>query len=57
MIILNGMVGLALLVGGVRHHEQKYNLQGATVYLSLIVPLSVIALVLPNFTQSTPNPT
>jgi Ca2+:H+ antiporter len=26
MIILNGMVGLALLVGGLRHREQHYNL-------------------------------
>jgi Ca2+/H+ antiporter len=30
MIILNGMVGLSLLVGGLRHREQHYNLQGAT---------------------------
>ena len=25
MIILNGMVGLSLLLGGLRHHEQTYN--------------------------------
>ena len=29
MILLNGMVGLALLVGAWRHHEQQYSLQGA----------------------------
>ncbi len=29
MIILNGMVGLSLLVGGWRHREQQFNLQGA----------------------------
>ena len=57
MIILNGVVGLALLLGGLRHHEQDYNLQGAAAYLALIVPLSVIALVLPDFTRSTPIPT
>ena len=57
MIILNGVVGLALLLGGLRHHEQDYNLQGAAAYLALIVPLSVIALVLPDFTRSTPDPT
>jgi Ca2+:H+ antiporter len=56
MIILNGVVGLALLLGGIRHHEQEYNLQGAAAFLALIVPLSVIALVLPNFTRSTPDP-
>jgi Ca2+:H+ antiporter len=56
MIILNGVVGLALLLGGIRHHEQEYNLQGAAAFLALIVPLSVITLVLPNFTRSTSDP-
>src|SRR6202044_1344773 len=36
MIVLNGMVGIALLLGGIRHHEQRYNLQGANSFLSLI---------------------
>jgi Ca2+:H+ antiporter len=57
MIVLNGMVGVALLLGGLRHHEQEYNLQGATSYLSLIVPLTVLGLVLPNFTSSSKGPT
>jgi hypothetical protein len=54
MIILNGAVGLCLLLGGLRHHEQAYNLQGAVAYLAVIIPLSVIALILPNFTQAVP---
>jgi len=53
MIVLNGVVGLCLLTGGLRYHQQSYNLQGASAYLALIIPLSVIALVLPNFTTST----
>ena len=53
MIVLNGVVGLGLLVGGLRHREQSYNLQGAAAYLGVMIPLSVIALVLPNFTTST----
>ncbi|TDH63581.1 calcium:proton antiporter [Dankookia rubra] len=53
MIVLNGVVGLGLLVGGMRHREQSYNLQGAAAYLAVMIPLSVIALVLPNFTTST----
>ena len=57
MIVLNGVVGLALLLGGLRHREQAYNLQGATAYLSIIIPLSAIALVLPSYTVSTPNRT
>lgn len=57
MIVLNGMVGLSLLLGGLRYHEQSYNLQGANAFLAVIVPLAVLALVLPNFTVSTPGPT
>ncbi len=44
MIVLNGLVGLSLLLGGLRHIEQDYNLQGANAFLAVIVPLSVIAL-------------
>ena len=57
MIVLNGVVGLALLLGGIRYHQQEYNLQGAIAYIAVIVPLSAIALVLPNFTRSTPDST
>ena len=57
MIVLNGMIGLALLLGGLRHHEQEYNLQGANSFLSLIVPLTVLGLVLPNFTSASAGPT
>jgi Ca2+:H+ antiporter len=57
MIILNGMVGLSLLFGGWVHKEQHYNLQGANVYLSVIVPLAVLSLILPDFTRTTPGPT
>ena len=53
MIVLNGVVGLGLLVGGWRYNEQSYNLQGASAYLTVIIPLSMIALVLPNFTTTT----
>jgi Ca2+:H+ antiporter len=57
MIILNGMVGLSLLLGGWRHSEQQYNLQGANAYLGVIIPLVVLSLILPDFTQTTPGPT
>ncbi len=57
MIILGGMVGVSLLAGGFRHREQFYNLQGANSYLSVIIPLAMITLSLPNFTVSTPGPT
>jgi Ca2+:H+ antiporter len=57
MIVMNGMVGLALVLGGLRHHEQNYNLQGANAFLAVIVPIAVLCLVLPNFTVSSPGPT
>src|SRR4051794_220706 len=57
MILLNGMVGLSLLLGGWRHREQSYNLQGANAYLGVIIPLVGLSLILPNFTQTTPGPT
>jgi len=57
MIVLNGVIGLALLLGGLRHGEQTYNLQGAAAYLAIIVPLSVIALILPSFILSTSDGT
>lgn len=57
MIILGGMVGASLLLGGLRHREQHYNLQGANAYLGVIIPLAMFTLSLPNFTVSTPGPT
>jgi Ca2+:H+ antiporter len=57
MIILNGMVGIALLLGAIRHREQHYNLQGAKAFLAVIVPLAALTLILPNFTKSTRGPT
>jgi Ca2+:H+ antiporter len=57
MIILNGMVGISLLVGGWLHREQQYNLQGANAYLGLIIPLTVLSLILPDYTVTTPGPT
>ena len=53
IIVLNGMVGLSLLVGGFRHREQSYNLQGARSYLSVLITLATLSLILPRFTTST----
>ncbi|QDU61644.1 Sodium/proton antiporter ChaA [Planctomycetes bacterium Pan216] len=55
MIVLNGLLGLTLLLGGMRHHEQSYNLSGAVSYLGVLTPLSVLSLIVPSFTDSTPG--
>ena len=57
MIALNGLVGVCLLMGGLRHREQRYNLQGVNSYLNVIMTLAVLGLVMPNFTTSTGGPT
>ena len=55
MIVLNGMLGVTLIIGGFRHHEQEYNLAGASAYLGVLFPLAVLGLVVPRFTISAPG--
>jgi len=50
MIILNLVTGICLIAGSARHGDQEFNAQGAVAYLSMIVLLTSIALVLPNYT-------
>jgi Ca2+:H+ antiporter len=57
MIVCNGIVGLCLLVGGVRHREQGFQLQGANAALSVLIALTFLTMVFPNFTSSTEGPT
>ena len=57
MIVMNGLIGLALLLGGLRYREQEYNFPGVNAYLSLIVALSTLGMILPNYTTTTLGPT
>ena len=52
MIVLNGLTGLVLIIGGLKHFEQKFNTQGAQTYLIILIPLATLSLILPNYTQS-----
>ncbi|MFO1034080.1 MAG: ionic transporter y4hA [Hyphomicrobiales bacterium] len=56
MIVLNGIVGFALLIGGARHREQQFSLDGASAALSVLATLAALALILPNFTVTMPGP-
>lgn len=56
MIILNGIVGVCLLVGGLRHLEQRFTLRGASTALSVLAAMSILSLVLPNYVLSRPGP-
>lgn len=53
MIVLNGMVGVSLLIGGFYYREQDYNLPGARAFLAVLITLATVALILPRFTIST----
>ncbi len=56
MIILNAIVGLCLLVGGTRFKEQEFGLHGVSASLATLAAIAILALVLPNYTVTTPGP-
>lgn len=56
MIILTGMMGLSIFIGGVKYGEQSYLLKGVNASLVTLVAISVLALILPDFTSSVPGP-
>lgn len=56
MIILNGIVGLCLLVGAARHHEQRFTLRGVSAALCVLAAMAVLSLVLPNTLLARPGP-
>lgn len=56
MIILNGLVGLCLLLGAARHLEQRYGQAGVSAALATLAALAILTMVLPNYTTSEPGP-
>ena len=57
MIVCNGIVGVSLLLGGLAHREQVFHVEGAGAGLAALIVMSVLTLVLPVFTTSTPSGT
>ncbi|MHC5028853.1 MAG: calcium:cation antiporter [Planctomycetota bacterium] len=55
MVVLNGMAGLSIFLGGLKHSEPAFNLQGANTYIGILVPLAVLTLVVPSFTRKAPG--
>ena len=49
MIVCNGIVGSCLLWGGAHHHEQGFQIQGASAALAVLAALTSLTLILPNF--------
>ena len=56
MIVCNGIVGLCLLWGGARHHEQGFHLHGASAALAVLAALTTLTLILPNVATAAPGP-
>lgn len=56
MIILTGIIGLCLLVGGFRYREQMFGRYAVSAALVTLTAITVLTLVLPNFTTSVSGP-
>src|SRR6266576_613095 len=56
MIVCNGLVGICILVGGMRYREKDVQVTASSLYLSVLIVLATITLILPNYTLTTPGP-
>lgn len=56
MIVMNGVVGLCILIGGLKHHEQSFRVTGASAYLTVLLAMSVLTMVMPNYTVTQDGP-
>src|SRR5262245_31665274 len=57
MIVCNGVVGLCLLVGALRHHVVAFRVEGVSAALATLTAVATLALALPTFTTSAPGAT
>ncbi len=57
MIVCNGVVGLCIVVGSLKHHEMPYRRRASQSALAVLMALATLTLVLPVFTTSTSGPT
>jgi Ca2+:H+ antiporter len=49
MLDINGLLGIAAIIGGIKHGEQQYNVDSTNSYMSMILVSIGIAMVLPHF--------
>jgi Ca2+:H+ antiporter len=56
MIIINAITGICLLIGGLRHREQTYGLDGMSAALIALLAIAFLTMVLPNFTTTEVGP-
>jgi Ca2+:H+ antiporter len=54
MIISSGVIGICVLLGGLRHREQSFRIEGAGPALAALTALATLVLIMPVFTVSAP---
>ena len=52
MLICNGIIGISLLIGGIKNYVQRYSLHGSKAAISVLLAIALIVFILPNFTTS-----
>lgn len=57
MIVCNGVIGLCLLMGSIRHRTIGFRVEGTTPALAVLATLTTLTLVLPGYTSTTAGPT
>ncbi len=56
MIIMTGITGLILFIGGIKFKEQSFATDGISAVFIVLVTISVLTLILPNFTVAEAGP-
>jgi len=56
MIVINGVIGLCIFMGGLKHHEMTFRNEGTNSALAVLTALATFILVMPIVTVSTPGP-
>lgn len=56
MIITTGLVGLCIVTGGLKFREQIFEVTAAKIYLVVLIVLSSLTLILPNYTSTVSGP-
>ena len=56
MLILNGILGISMVVGALKYKEQTFETKSVTIPLVALVSILVLTIVLPNYTTSVAGP-
>jgi Ca2+:H+ antiporter len=51
MLDINGIIGIAAIIGGIKHGQQKYNVDSSNSYIAMIVVAVGVTMVIPDFIE------